>query len=184
MPGRKTALKKAKKSYQPYIDRLAHLSRVAKKGDDAVLRGEIERAIRDVLKHDTLKVKVKVLNTVYEKPILSRSQKSQLKEGLTAIRSLPAKSDRKVSAKKAFDAIRKSGALRDLGARIQSGVTQGLPRIEAITFDMPALPVGAGQFSVRLRLRTGDQVSEPTFRFDCDDPFAFVNELARSWRYR
>lgn len=184
VPGRKAALKSAKKSYAPHVKRLERLAAAARQGSDAVLRGEIEAAIRELLAHDTLKIKVKVLGTVYEEKVLSKSDKQRLQEALAAIRALPAKSDRKVSAQRAFAELRKSDVLRDVGERIRSGATANLPTIERITFDMPAGLSGPGGLSIGLTVRTGDDVRESRFWLNPDNPLGPVHELAKAWRYR
>jgi hypothetical protein len=166
VPGKSAAKKDAYKQAAPEKNRLAKLRDQMRTGDNASVRAALKAAIQDVLAHQTVKIKVSVLGTIYNKDVISSTNEAWLRKALAAIDSLPEASDRKIQAEQIWNAAPKREVLMETKKAIETGAG-AVPTIEAIGFHHTLF---SSRWLLLATIRTGGSESEVQLGFDPANP--------------
>ena len=196
-PGKRTVTNEALNKAKPSKDRLAKLRDEARKSDDARLRVVLKAALQDMINNNRLIVRIgfptakvswswrgphvsfpKKSKTVYSRDIMTPAQIAQLRTGIQAVDSIPAKEGIKVQAQSVYEqAVDKKAIMDEVRSGIEGGIEANVPVIEAISFSTSLGLIGAWA-TVSARVRYGGEVKTPSAELDLTNPLAAVPEIA------
>ncbi len=166
VPGKSSALKSAKKQAEPTKRRFRALKAAALKSDNATFRAALKAAINDLLRNQRLKVKVAVIGTIYSRDTVSSTNEARLRKALTAIDALPAASERRVSAKQAWEAAPVNETLNEVFDAIETGVGAA-PYFEALGIYHELF---SGKWTLVAYLRHGGETTVMELPYDAQNP--------------
>ncbi len=196
-PGKGTATNEALNKAKPHKARLAKLRDEARKSDDARLRAVLKAALLDMINNNRLIVRIgfptvkvswswrgprvsfpKKSKTVYSRDIMIPAQITQLRTGIQAVDSIPAKEGIRIQAQSVYEqAVDKKAIMDEVRSGIEGGLDANVPVIEAISFSTSLGLIGASA-TVSARVRYGDEVKTPSVELDLTNPLAAVPEIA------
>jgi hypothetical protein len=176
-PGKSAAKKSAYNQAAAIKTWLTRVRDRARSADSESMRAALKTAMQDLLAHQTVKIKVSVLGTIYNKDVISSSTETWLRKGLAAIDSLPEASDRKIQAEQIWDAAPKREVLMETKKAIETGVG-AVPRVESIGFHHW---LSSGQWLLLATVAHGNSRSEVQFVFDPGNPAAIGASIGRAF---
>ncbi len=177
LPGRSSAISYARSKAKPSVDRLQRLKTFVRQGDSASVRAALKSAMNDLLRNSHLNISVSKIGTIYNREILSSTQKAYLRKGIAAIDSIPEKSNLKISAQRIWDNIPKREILAETAEAIQNGVGAA-PTIESLRFYHV---MRSGEWQLTAVVSHGGEATTIEFNFDPEDPTAIGRHIAQSF---
>lgn len=174
IPGKSAAKSDAESQAAPYKQRMTTLKSAVLQPDSSAARSALKVALQDVLNHPHLTIKVGILGAVYDRDILSASQKSMLQTAINAVDALPDASNKLIQAQQIWDAAPKQDVLQAVSDAIQSGAAEA-PRIVAVGFNQFLV---ASPFLVYADITYRGKTTRVTVPFDPSHPEAIASLAA------
>jgi len=202
-PGKSTAIKTALNIAKPYKARLEKLRDEVRKSDDARLHAVLKAALQEMIDNNRITARIgyptvkvswswgvprvsfpKKKKTIYSRDIMTPAQLAQLRAGIQAMDSIPAKEGIKIQAQSVYEqAVDKEALMDEIRAGIEGGLEANIPVIEAISFSTSLGLIGASA-TVSARVRYGDEVKTPSVEIDLTNPLAAVPAIAGAFGKR
>lgn len=122
-----------------YRGRIRELRTTLSRADDAATRAALRSAIDMILANRrlTIAIQIPVVNqriTFYDRELITSSLAAQLTTARAAVDRIPATSNVKVSAQRAWDAVPKRTVLLQAAQQLKGGSASVLPRVESLRF--------------------------------------------------
>lgn len=169
-PGKSTAIAEANRQAEPHRVRLRTLAARMRSRDDDAVRAALEAAIRGVLANPRIHITYRVpvtgtTFTVVDHTYVDAQLRNRLNTALAAVQAIPAASDRKVRAEQLWNQMPKREVLLNTAEAIEKGITNAIPRIDAIGF---RFPLGRAEWEFLADVTAGGRKSTVTVRLTPD----------------